>query len=63
MRVEDGRPVVNGVFVNGRGPYRFLVDTGSNVNLIETDLAWEGRHDRDLSGRPCLLYWQDPGVR
>jgi hypothetical protein len=30
---------VDGVFVNGHGPYRFLVDTGSNVNLIETGIA------------------------
>jgi hypothetical protein len=27
------------VFVNGHGPYRFLVDTGSNVNLIESRIA------------------------
>jgi hypothetical protein len=37
--VRDGRPVVDGVYVNGHGPYRFLVDTGSNINLIETALA------------------------
>jgi hypothetical protein len=37
--VQDGRPVVDGVYVNGHGPYRFLVDTGANVNLIETNLA------------------------
>jgi hypothetical protein len=39
MQVMKGRPVVDGVFVNGHGPYRFLVDTGANVNLIETHLA------------------------
>jgi hypothetical protein len=39
MQVRDGRPVVDGVFVNGHGPYRFLVDTGSNVNLIEIGIA------------------------
>jgi hypothetical protein len=39
LHVEEGRPVVDGVYVNGHGPYRFLVDTGTNVNLIETDLA------------------------
>jgi len=39
MDVRDGRPVVDGVYVNGHGPYRFLVDTGSNVNLIEAGLA------------------------
>jgi hypothetical protein len=27
------------VFVNGHGPYRFLLDTGTNLNLIETTLA------------------------
>jgi hypothetical protein len=39
LRVLEGRPVVDCVFVNGHGPYRFLVDTGTNVNLIETSLA------------------------
>jgi hypothetical protein len=39
MQVRDGHPIVDGVYVNGHGPYRFLVDTGTNVNLIETDLA------------------------
>jgi hypothetical protein len=37
--VRDGRPIVDGVYVNGHGPYRFLVDTGANVNLIEAGLA------------------------
>ena len=27
------------VYVNGHGPFRFLLDTGANVNLIETGLA------------------------
>jgi hypothetical protein len=39
LQVRDGRPIVDGVYVNGHGPYRFLVDTGSNVNLIEAGLA------------------------
>jgi hypothetical protein len=39
LQVRDGRPVVDGVYVNGHGPYRFLVDTGSNVNLIERGLT------------------------
>jgi hypothetical protein len=39
MQIEGGRPVVDGVFVNGQGPYRFLIDTGTTVNLIETGLA------------------------
>jgi hypothetical protein len=39
MQVREGRPIVDGVYVNGHGPYRFLVDTGTNVNLIEASLA------------------------
>jgi hypothetical protein len=39
MQVRDGRPIVDGIYVNGHGPYRFLVDTGANVNLIEMGLA------------------------
>ena len=39
LQVRDGRPIVDGVYVNGRGPYRFLVDTGTNVNLIDAGLA------------------------
>ncbi len=36
---RDALPVVNSVFVNGQGPYRFLLDTGANLNLIDTTLA------------------------
>ena len=39
MQVRNGRPIVDGVYVNGHGPYRFLLDTGANVNLIETAIA------------------------
>ena len=39
MLVRDGHPIVDGVYVNGNGPYRFLVDTGTNVNLIGSSLA------------------------
>jgi hypothetical protein len=39
LLVRDGRPIADGVFVNGHGPYRFLVDTGTNVNLIDATLA------------------------
>jgi len=41
LEVRDGRPFVNGVYVNGHGPYRFLIDTGANMNVIESDLARE----------------------
>ncbi len=39
LQVRDGRPLVDGVYVNGHGPYRFLLDTASNVNLIEAGIA------------------------
>ena len=39
LLVRDGRPFVDGVYVNSHGPYRFLLDTGTNMNLMETGLA------------------------
>jgi hypothetical protein len=39
MQVRGGLPFVDGVYVNGHGPYRFLIDTGTNVNLIDPALA------------------------
>ena len=39
LQILEGRPLVEGVYVNGHGPYRFLLDTGANVNLIETSVA------------------------
>jgi hypothetical protein len=39
LKVKDGRPIVDGVYVNAHGPYRFLLDTGTNLNLIDAKLA------------------------
>jgi len=39
LLVREGRPFVDGVYVNSQGPYRFLLDTGTNMNLIESRLA------------------------
>src|SRR5215471_890444 len=39
LHLEDGRTVADGAFVNGHGPYRFLIDTGSNVSLMDAALA------------------------
>ncbi len=36
-----GFPVVDGVFINGKGPYRFLLDTGATTNRIDEGLARE----------------------
>jgi hypothetical protein len=37
--VMAGKPVVDGVFLNGYGPYRFLLDTGSQSNQLDSGLA------------------------
>jgi hypothetical protein len=39
LLVRNGRPVVDGVYVNGHGPYRFLLDTGSTYDHIDPALA------------------------
>lgn len=39
MHVIQGRPVVDGVYVNGHGPYRFLLDTATTFDHIEPELA------------------------
>jgi hypothetical protein len=39
IQVREGRPITDDVYINGNGPYRFLIDTGTNVNLIESRLA------------------------
>ena len=39
LTVLSGRPVIEGVYLNGQGPYRFLLDTGSQKNQVEAGLA------------------------
>jgi hypothetical protein len=39
LRVMEGRPVVDGVYVDGHGPYRFLLDTGTTLNMIDPAIA------------------------
>jgi hypothetical protein len=39
MVVRDGHPIVEEVYVDGHGPYKVLLDTGSNTNLIDEKLA------------------------
>jgi hypothetical protein len=39
IRATESGPAVDGVYVNGSGPFRFLLDTGSNTNLISKRLA------------------------
>ena len=37
--ISGGVPVVEGVFLNGNGPYRFLLDTGSQTNQVDPAIA------------------------
>jgi Aspartyl protease len=39
LQVLGGVPVVDGVFVNGQGPYRFMLDTGGETNQMDAGLA------------------------
>ena len=34
-----GRPIAEEVFINGQGPFKFLVDTGSQTNQIDAAIA------------------------
>ncbi len=34
IRVIEGRPIVSGVFIEGRGPFTFLLDTGAQANSL-----------------------------
>src|SRR5262245_18095628 len=39
LRMRSGRPVVEDVYLNGYGPYRFLLDTGGQTNQLESEVA------------------------
>jgi hypothetical protein len=39
LQMREGHPLVRGVYINGHGPYRFLLDTGSTLNHLDPKLA------------------------
>jgi hypothetical protein len=39
LKIVSGVPIVDGVYCNGKGPFRFLLDTGTQSNQIEAGLA------------------------
>ena len=39
LEILGGRPVACQVFLNGQGPFRFLLDTGAQTNQVEEPLA------------------------
>jgi hypothetical protein len=49
LHLRAGRPLVDGVYVNGHGPYRFLLDTGAESNQLNVDVA------REIGLRPAFL--------
>jgi hypothetical protein len=48
LQLREGRPVVDGVYVNGNGPYRFVLDTGAQLNHMDPKLA------RSIGLRPTI---------
>jgi hypothetical protein len=39
LQMRDGLPVVEGVYLNGQGPFRFLLDTGAAMNQMLPSLT------------------------
>jgi len=39
LEMCSGRPLVEYVYLNGHGPYRFLLDTGAQTNAVESRVA------------------------
>jgi aspartyl protease len=39
LHLMGGRPVVDNVFLNGQGPFRFLLDTGAQTNQVQASIA------------------------
>jgi hypothetical protein len=39
LQVMSGLPIVDGVYLNGQGPFRFLIDTGEQANEMDPALA------------------------
>jgi hypothetical protein len=39
LNIPNGVPVIDGVFLNGHGPYRFVLDTGQQGNQVDASIA------------------------
>jgi hypothetical protein len=39
LQIISGLPIVDCVYINGKGPFRFLLDTGEQSNEMDPDLA------------------------
>ena len=50
VRTISGYLMVTSVYINDRGPFDFLIDTGTNTTLIDPQLATEPQDDRRRMG-------------
>ena len=55
LQVIAGRPVVDGVYLNGQGPYRFLLDTGTQVNMLKPQSTDFNHPERFFSNQPRTM--------
>ncbi|HVP00632.1 MAG TPA: retropepsin-like aspartic protease [Bryobacteraceae bacterium] len=39
IQIARGHPIIDGIYVNGHGPYRFMVDTGATLNHLDLAMA------------------------
>src|SRR5712671_4844991 len=39
ISIVGGKPIADGVYLNGSGPYRMLLDTGAQTNQVDASLA------------------------
>lgn len=51
LKVMTGKPVVENVYLNGQGPYRFLLDTGAEPNVVDAKLAKKLGIQASVSGK------------
>jgi hypothetical protein len=48
MSVHRGRPIVDQVYLDGHGPYRFLLDTGAEANQLDAKVAMRAHLEANL---------------
>ncbi len=51
LKESDGRGLLASVWVNGRGPYTFAVDTGAGATILSRRVAAEARVGMEAGGR------------
>ena len=62
LDVLSGRPVVNGVYINNQGPYRFLLDSGVTTNQLEAGIAAKLGLNPTFKVKLVVSYTEPSGV-